>query len=301
MASRTEGFTLALGLLAVLGVGIGHLGINLWDDYFDYKVKGTGFREEMVRQGFRARIGKCVYITSGQATMQQLLTACVVFSALALLAGFVLFLFRGGFIGCLAGITALAGISYSGAPLRLSYHGLGELLIGFVFGPLLMTGVYYAGCGHFEPAVFFVSVPIGLLVANIVYTHSIMDYEPDKAAGKMTFAVLLKEKRRMLLCSLLLLVLPFVCIGWGVAVGQLPTGYLFTFLSLPMACYLFYLLVQFVKHPERKFAPRFWMGPMGDWQRIQRIGIDWFMIRWLLSRNLLSCFCLIIIIITFIS
>jgi 1,4-dihydroxy-2-naphthoate octaprenyltransferase len=300
MASQAGEFSIGLGLLAVAGVISGHLGLNLWDDYFDYKAKGTEFRDAMARKGFRARIAKCHYITSGQATLRQLLAACIVFSAVALAIAGVIYLFRGNFILWLAGITAVAGISYSGAPLRLSYHGMGEILIGMIFGPLLMTGVYYSACGHFDRPVLFVSIPVGLLVMNIVYTHAIMDYEPDKEAGKMTLAVLLKDKRLMLGCSFILLVTVFACIIWGVAAHYLSAGYLLTLLLFPLACTLFYLMVEFVRHPQRKFLPRFWMGPMGDWQRMQAMQIDWFMIRWLLARNLLSFFCLIIIIAAFI-
>jgi 1,4-dihydroxy-2-naphthoate octaprenyltransferase len=77
------GFSIYLSLLAVFGVAMAHLSLNLFDDYFDYKVKGAEFRDAMVRKGFRARIAKCPYITSGQVTLRQLLIACLVFGAIA--------------------------------------------------------------------------------------------------------------------------------------------------------------------------------------------------------------------------
>jgi 1,4-dihydroxy-2-naphthoate octaprenyltransferase len=255
----------------------------------------------MARKGFRARIAKCHYITSGQTTLNRLLIACLVFGFIALAAGSVIWWFRGNFVLWIALIATVLGISYSGAPLRLSYHGLGDIVIGVMFGPLSMTGVYYAACGHFDRSIVFISIPVGLLVANIVYTHSIMDCEPDKEAGKMTFAVLLKSQRRMLFCLLLLLLGSYGCIIGGVWAGYLSKYYLFTLFTLPMAVGLFYLMVAFVRCPEKKFSPRFWMGPMGDWKRIETHQLDWFMIRWLLSRNLLSFFCLILIIVGFIA
>lgn len=301
MASQKEDFSIILGLLAILGVISGHLSMNLFDDYFDYKVKKTDFRNQMQHKGMRARISKCVYLTSGDATLKQLLTACCIFGAIALSIGLVLFLYRGNVILILAALTAFLGLSYSGAPLRLSYHGLGEILIGIMFGPMLMTGVFYAACGVLDWSVLFISVPVGLLVANIVYTHAIMDYEPDKEVGKMTFAVLLKNKKRMLFCLLLLLIVAFSIIISGVASGYLSPYYLLSLLTIPMAVSLYYLMTEFVRNPKRDFTPRFWMGPMGNWQRIQAIGIDWFMIRWLLARNLLSFFCIIMMIVSLIS
>ncbi|MDR0733611.1 MAG: prenyltransferase [Dysgonamonadaceae bacterium] len=301
LASQAPGFSVYLGALAVLGVIMAHLSLNLFDDYFDYRVKGAEFRDAMARKGFRARIAKCHYITSGQTTLNRLLIACLAFGFIALAAGSVIWWFRGGFILWLTIAAAVLGISYSGAPLRLSYHGLGDVVIGVMFGSLSMTGVYYAACGHFDRSIAFISVPVGLLVANIVYTHSIMDYEPDREAGKMTFAVLLKSRRRMLFCLLLLLLGSYGCIIGGVWTGYLSKYYLFTLLTVPMAVHLFYLMVVFVRQPDKKFSPRFWMGPMGDWKRIETYRLDWFMIRWLLSRNLLSFFCLILIVIGFLA
>ncbi|MDR0507043.1 MAG: prenyltransferase [Dysgonamonadaceae bacterium] len=301
MASRDENFSLLLGIIAVLGVITGHLAMNLFDDYFDYKVKSTEFRDNMARKGFRARILKCSYITSGAASLQQLLIACFVFGAVSLSMGGVIFLFRGTTVLWFALITAILGISYSGAPLRLSYHGFGEIFIGIIFGPLLMTGVYFSACGHLDLHVALVSVSVGLLVANIVYTHAIMDMEPDKEVGKMTFAVMLGSKKKAVSALLVLLAGAYLSIIGGVVANRLSPFYLLTLLTLPLACSLFYMMTEFVRSPEKKFSRKFWMGPMNNWQQIQAFNIDWFMIRWFLSRNLLSFFCLIIIVVCFIS
>jgi len=301
IASQLSGFSYWLCLLAVFGVAMAHLSLNLFDDYFDYRVKGSEFRDAMARKGIRARIAKCPYIVSGQVTLRQLLIACLIFGAIAGIAGSVIWWFRGNFILWITLIAVLLGISYSGAPLRLSYRGLGEIVIGIMFGPLLMIGVYYAACGHFDWSIVFISVPVGLLVSNIVYTHAIMDYEPDKEVGKMTLAVLLKNQRWMLLCLLLLLLTAYGCIIGGVWSGYLSKYYLFTLLTVPMAISLFYLMIEFVRRPDKKFSPRFWMGPMTDWKNIQTHGLDWFMIRWLSARNLLVFFCLILIIVGFIQ
>ena len=301
MASKMEGFSLWLGVLAVIGVVVGHLGINLFDDYFDYKVKKSDYRIQMEHKGMRARISKCVYLTSGEATLQQLLIACCVFAAVALIIGVVIFMFRGSFILILSLITGLLGLSYSGPPLRLSYRGLGEILIGIMFGPMLITGVFYSACGVFSQSVLFVSIPVGLLVTNIVYVHAIMDYEPDKAVGKMTFAGLLKSKTLMLVCLALILFLSFGLIVIGVISQYLSPYYLLSLITLPMAINLFYLMVEFVRNPERTFKPRFWMGPMNNWKQIQAAGIDWFMIRWLPARNLLAFFCIVLSIVCLIS
>jgi 1,4-dihydroxy-2-naphthoate octaprenyltransferase len=297
MAINSSKFSVLPAVLAVVGVIFGHLGINLLDDYFDYKVKDSSFRAQLTHQGFRARISKCDYLKSGETTVRNLFIASIVFCTIALVCGFLIFLLRDMTIVYLGLATAVLGYSYSGGPLKFSYRGLGEIQIGIMFGPLLMTGVCYAACGAFSWPVLFVSIPVGLLVANIVYTHAIMDYEPDKEVGKMTFAVLLGKKKYMLYTSFFILFLSFGSIVAGVLSKYLPIAYLLVLLTLPMAVSLFYLVKEFIRDPQRSFSPRFWMGPMTDWEIYKTVGIEWFMIRWLLARNLLSFFCLIIMVI----
>jgi len=285
-------FSPLLALAAVCGVMLGHMGCNLFDDYFDFRVQNTSFRNTMAREGMRARIAKCPYLTSGQATLGQLLAASCVCSGLALLAGLLIWLRRGEPILLIALFTAGLGLAYSGWPLRLSYHGLGELLIGLVFGPLLMSGVYYAACGRLDSSILFIAVPVGLLVMNIIYVHSIMDYEPDKRVGKKTLAVLVNRRGFMLTILGLVLSLPYLFISAGILAGRLSPAYALAFLTLAPAAMLFRLMRQYTRDPRKPVRRRFWMGPMSGWDRVLANGIDWFMLRWFLARNLLVFFCL---------
>ena len=298
LAASSGSFSWCLSVLAVLGVIAAHLALNLFDDYFDYIKKKSDYREELVHEGFRARIGKCPYLTSGRATLKQLLAACLVFSIIAFFFGSIVLYYRGNFILYVVLITVILGFFYSAPPLRLSYHGLGELLIGIIFGPLNMIGTYYAACGEMNMSVLLISVPVGLLVMNVVYIHSIMDCIPDKKIGKRTLAVLLNNTTAMLVVLFFILFVPFALIAYGIIAGYLPVLYFLVFLTFPVAISLFYLMIEFVRHPDRQFSPKFWMGPLNNWKAIKAAGLDWFMIRWLSARNLMSFFCLIIIIIS---
>jgi 1,4-dihydroxy-2-naphthoate octaprenyltransferase len=300
LAIPVSGFSWCLAVLAVSGVVAAHLSFNLFDDYFDYRKKKSDYREHLVHDGFRARIGKCTYLTSGQATLQQLLKACLAFLITGIIFGGIILYFRGMMILYIALATAFLGISYSAPPLKLSYHGLGELLTGLMFGPMNMLGTCYAACGNINEGIILISVPVGLLVMNIIYVHSILDFIPDRKIGKRTLAVLLNNTAAMLLVLFLILFLPFVIIAYGILSDHLSRYYWCVCLTLPMAVSLFYMMVEYVRNPERQFSPRFWMGPLNGWKRIQQAGIGWFMIRWLSARNLLSFFCLIIIILCFV-
>jgi 1,4-dihydroxy-2-naphthoate octaprenyltransferase len=295
LAIRVEGFSPLLALLAVAGVEFGHMGVNLFDDYFDYRHQNTLYRDLMAREGMRARIAKCPYLTSGRATPGQLLAACLICCGLAVAAAVPIALARGAPILWLIVLTAAMGLAYSGWPLRLSYRGLGEIEIGAVFGPLMMGGVHYAAGGVFDPAILLISVPVGLLVMNIVYAHAIMDVEPDRRVGKMTLAVLAGSPSARLAILALVLTAPYAMVAAGVAFGRLHPACLLALLTAPLAAALFRLMRQFVREPGRDVARRAWMGPMSRWETVKANGIEWFMVRWYLARNLLLFFCLSIL------
>lgn len=290
IAAGEPSFSLPLAVLAVLGAALAHLSMNLFDDYFDYRKLETGFRDTLAAQGFRARTAKCPYLTSGEATVRELLLACVGFGAAAVFCGFWIFLFRGTMIICPVALCVILGISYSGDPLRLSYRGLGEAVIGVIFGPLLMSGVYMSACGQINPALMLAACALGLLVTNILYTHSVLDYEADQFAGKSTLAGLLKTKERMLKASAVFSFLPFLLILFGIIVRWFSPWWLLVVLALPQAAALYRSMQLFTERP--KFVPErhFWYGPMANWQKIRQAGIDWFMLRWYLSRNLTTGF-----------
>ncbi|MGN0186490.1 MAG: prenyltransferase [Paludibacteraceae bacterium] len=294
MAATHPDFSWWLALIALFGVVCAHLGFNLADDYFDYRHNDVEARKKVTAEGFRTHMEKCHYIESGEATPKELLVAFCSFLAVAGVAGAVVLVFRGWQIAVIALTGLLLGISYSGKPLELGYHGLGELVIGIMFGPLLMIGMQYAVCGVFDNEIVWVSVSVGLLATNIVYSHAVLDLKADAQAGKMTFARLLRTRGAMLFFAGVFNVLPFVILSVGVAVGQLHWAYLFVLPLLPMGIYLIYSLAAHLDDKKIPFEPRWWMGPMGNFELYRQHNMDWFLIRWLVARNLVTFFCLIL-------
>lgn len=294
MAAVHPDFSWWSALVALFGVVCAHLGFNLADDYFDYRHNDVEARKKVTAEGFRTHMEKCHYIESGEATPKELLMAMCAFLAVAGMAGGVVWWFRGWPVAVLTLAGLLLGISYSGKPLELGYHGLGELVIGVMFGPLLMIGMQFAACGVFDDKIVWVSAAVGLLVTNIVYSHAVLDLKADAQAGKMTFARLLRTRGAMLSFSGLFNLLPFAILIVGVAVGQLHWAYLSVLPLLPMGIYLIYSLAAHLNDKTIPFEPRWWMGPMGNFELYRRHNMDWFLIRWLVARNLVTFFCLVL-------
>ena len=303
MAIGSDSFSVVCALLAVLGVACAHLSMNLADDYFDYRVDMLGDRDRVIRKGFRAMTVKYPYLTDGSESPATLRKAICSFGVVAVLFGAIIFIFRtlqNGFIGtqgtwwivAITAVTIFLGIFYSAPPLKLAYRGLGELIIGLVFGPLLMAGVYYSSAGCISEEIFWISIPVGLLVLNILYTHSFIDRAGDAECGKMTFALLLRSGRAGLVAAFIFNLLPFAMIVAAVLAGALHPLYLLVLLILPRAVWLCISLSEFeIGKQDVPVKPPFWLGRMMDWDKVREAGVDWFLMRWLTARNTLSGFC----------
>ena len=75
--------------------------------------------------------------------------------------------------------------------------------------------------------------------------------------------------------------------------------YFLLFILLPLAIRLYFLLIQYIKHPQHSYTPQWWMGPMEQWKAIKEARIDQFMLRWFLARNICGFFCILTLIISF--
>lgn len=296
LSIQKEKFNIILAILAIIGVCIAHLSLNLFDDYFDYRKKETGFRNSLAREGIRARTQKCPYLTSGEATTKQLLRAALIFGLVACVPGIIILITRGYPILWIVLITVVLGISYSSDPLRLSYRGVGELVIGIIFGPLLVIGVSYASSAQANITIIAMGICMGLLVTNILYTHSILDYEADLRSGKSTLAGLIKSNYIKLIVSAIFNFLPYVLVIVCVIVKIFEPAYLLMIVTLPWAVKLFSSLRIYTKNPNETVERAFWHGPMGHWEAICNMEISWFMFRWYMARNMLTAFALICII-----
>lgn len=297
---RQNGFVWWLMFPILLGVGAVHLGMNLADDYFDYK-HDPRLRSDLCSDSIRARMEKCMYLRSGQTTLHSLVLAMVCFLLFGAAMCCIVCVVQGFLCGWQAviGIVSYAvlglfiGLNYSGKPLELCFRGWGEVVIGLLFGPLLMLGTQAAMTGtFFSLPMLCMGVAVGCIVANIVYVHSVMEVNADAALGKMTFARLLGQTNRMIFFVAVFALLPFVILLIGVTLEWWSAWYMLTLLTLPMSLYLIYSTYRFAHNLPCKDTPRWWMGPMGNWNQFVEAGIDWFLIRWLLARNICIYFCL---------
>lgn len=293
-------FNWIAAIAAVIGVVLLHLGLNLLDDWFDDKVGSAEARSKVANEGFRGRMIKYPYLTSGEATQKELLRVVLILLMAAGLMGAAVIAVRGWDILWWMAAALVIGVSYSGGPLKLGFRGLGELVIFIMFGPLMMTGVYYAITGALDWKIVCLSIAAGLLVTNIVYSHSVLDAVPDKKMGKKTMAHLMGSGKGQIAFSAVLNTLPYLIVVIGVIFGHMHPAYLAVLIVLPLSLWLVGSLNDFVNNRQVPIEPKKWMGPMGDFDKYRAAGLDWFLLRWLTARNIVMFFCTIIIIVNLI-
>jgi 1,4-dihydroxy-2-naphthoate polyprenyltransferase len=172
-------------LLVISGSFIVHLVTNLANDYFDY-IEGTDSGES---------IGGSRVIQEGKISPDLLLKAIIFLYCIAFLIAFIImFSFDLFVILPLILFSAFSSFFYVAPPIRYGYYGLGELFVGINMGPIIVVGTYWVIANRFDWVPFYLSLPVGLMVASILYYQSLPDMKTDLDAGKYTLAVRLGKK-----------------------------------------------------------------------------------------------------------
>ena len=191
------GFDVSWGWLGltILGGAFLHIGTNTANDYFDH----TSGTDEANYNSMVPYSGGSRSIQMGLITPKGMLTVSLVAFALSAVVGVPLIQKAGMNILWLGLIGFVSGFFYTAPPFRFaSRKGLGELLIGLNFGPLMVAGSTLVQTGQILPEALLAGIPIGLLVAAIVYVNEFPDHDGDKATGKDTLIVVFgPEKARL--------------------------------------------------------------------------------------------------------
>jgi 1,4-dihydroxy-2-naphthoate octaprenyltransferase len=156
-----------------------HLATNLGNDYFDY-LSGVDAGDSL---------GGSRVLQEGKLTPAEIRDAMILCYTVACVLG--LWIVWATEVWWLAGVMLFSFFSslfYTAPPVRYGYLGLGELFVGLNMGPIMVAGAAAVLAGRFVPRALWLSVPVGLMVALILYYQSLSDIDEDLAAGKLTMA-----------------------------------------------------------------------------------------------------------------
>ncbi len=235
MAMRSTGMVRPWRFILVfLGSLTVHLITNLANDYFDH-MGGTDAGQA---------IGGSRVIQEGKITpktMFRVIVSLYVFAfAIAFIIIFGLELYL---LAIPIFFAAFSSYFYVGPPIRYGYHGLGELFVGINMGPIMVVGTYWVITGHPGWTPFLISIPVGLMVALILYYQSLPDMITDAAVNKNTLAVKLGKKGSFA-GLIIFFVLIYLSIALLIAYGLLSRYSLTFLLSIPLVVKLINIVVR---------------------------------------------------------
>ncbi len=162
----------------------------------------------------------------GLLTRRQTAGIAAVAYVLGIASGLAIAAFREPRVLALGVLGIAAAFFYHAPPLRLSYRGLGEITVGLCYGPLLTAGTYLVQRGEIPREVLWISLPLGILIADFLLINEFPDSSADARCGKRTLVVRLGRQRASVLFGVIagaayafLLCLPLLGAGRGVWLG----------------------------------------------------------------------------------
>jgi 1,4-dihydroxy-2-naphthoate octaprenyltransferase len=209
--------------LVVTGSFLIHLATNLANDLFDH-IQGTDAGES---------IGGSRVIQQGKISVTALTRALLAIYGTAGAIGVAVILGRQTWgVAPLYALALFSSIFYVAPPVRYGYRGLGELSVGLNMGPVMLVGTEWVIAGSPSLGALLISLPVGFMVASILFYQSLPDLETDRRAGKMTLAV--KLGRRFAPAGFAMIVAAaYASTAWLVLAGLVGRAAWLAFLGIP--------------------------------------------------------------------
>jgi len=241
-----DGFLSAsLFLLTLIGVSCFHIAHNVINDYFDF---GSGAdNANLTPTPFS---GGSRVIQRGLMAPTAVRNLALAFYAIGAAIGIGLVALRGIEVLAFGVAGFLAGFLYTAPIFRLAHRGLGELMVGLGFGPIIVAGTYFVQVGRWSAEAFYASLPVALLITAVLYINEIPDKLWDAKTGKRTLIVRLSSPAAIN-GYLLIVLAAYVIIVAGVIAGVMPVATLLGLLTLPMAWNAFNTLRKNHAYPYR--------------------------------------------------
>jgi len=142
----------------------------------------------------------------------------------------------------LGGVGLFSGYFYSGKPFRWAYRGLGEIFIGFCYSWLPIATGFYLFTGFFHREIFFLSLPVGLSIFNVILINEFPDEEADRIVGKRNLVVRFgKERMRDLYMGISILTgISLLKVLW---IFQTPSAGILLLAGIPLGLILWNLVL----------------------------------------------------------
>ena len=276
------------GILSLIGIITLHMATNLFDDAIDYTREKQKI-DKGLKKDFNFQKGKCACIFEGKLTLHQYyIVSFILFLISGIIAIYFIFLYGTNLLYIIIPSAILCTLY----PL-LGCLGMGEIVVAIVFSPLLYLGVFYSMTGFFSLEILLISISTGLLSVAVLHNHMLLDFKYDEDNRKITLCRLCRNEKNAFILLVIIISFAYINIITSVFLKLLSPYFLITLFSLPTAITLYKVMKQHIKNPNEKIKTTFFMGNTKAIETVPTEQRD-FLIKFLIVRNLLSIFTLLI-------
>ncbi len=277
-----------LGIIALAGIILVHLGTNLFDDIADY-VREKYKIDKGLKTDFNFQKGKCAFLINGDFSLKQCLFICLMLFLTAIIIGCYFYSLWGtGILFVVLPVVVLC-LLY---PI-LGCLGLGEIIVAVIFSPLLYSGVFFAMTGSFSKDILILSISTGSLVVGILHNHMLLDYKYDTTNRKITLCRLSGSEHNALILLGIFSFIPYINLLFWVFSGKLGVWYLLPLITVPSAIALLNVMNKHIKNPDEQIEYNIFMGCAIRAEKMPEIQRN-FLFKFLTAQNLLISFTIVL-------
>ncbi|MBZ0179966.1 MAG: 1,4-dihydroxy-2-naphthoate polyprenyltransferase [Melioribacteraceae bacterium] len=207
-AYKYGGFKPIHALVALLCSVLIQVSTNFINDLYDF----------LSGKDTEHRVGPQRALASGLVSVKEMKWAIIIIYSVTFLLGLYLVYKAGIYVLVIGVLSLIAGYLYTAGPYPLAYNGLGDFFVLIFFGFVGTMGTFYVQVYELNWFSFWVSIPVGLLITNILVVNNYRDIDEDRSNNKNTLAVKMGRTfaRNQYLISLILsyLILLFLLIDY---------------------------------------------------------------------------------------
>jgi 1,4-dihydroxy-2-naphthoate octaprenyltransferase len=160
------------------------IGTNYLNDYSD-GIRGTDAQ----------RVGPVRLVGSGRVPAPTVLRAGLALFVGAGVIGVILAVTVSWWLLGLTVVCAFGGWSYTGGAKPYGYRAMGEVSVFLYHGVIAVCGTVFIQLVRIPLLALGASIPVGLVVVAILITNNLRDIPTDAAAGKITLAVVIGDRK----------------------------------------------------------------------------------------------------------
>ena len=153
---------------------------NLFNEYYDYK---HGL-DKVDSEGISGSIVK------GNLSPKEVMVGALVLYVLAFGLGLILTFMTSVYVLLVGLVCMLAGYFYTGGKYPIAYSPFGEVVSGFFMGTIIIALSFYFQTGYVNADIIVVSLPLFIMIGEILLANNIRDLDNDKESGRRTYAIL---------------------------------------------------------------------------------------------------------------